>query len=200
VTTKPVLGLIGGIGAGKSAAAAGLAALGAGVIDCDKLGHAVLETPPVVRQLTARWGGEILRSDGGIDRRAVAGIVFADPAERLALEAILFPAIGARAAEAVVAARSDPAVRFAVLDAAVLLEAGWHDACTRIVYIDAPRDVRLHRLHARGGWTDADLTAREAAQWPAGRKKAAADAVVENVGSIADLYARLGSLVTGWGW
>lgn len=200
MTTKPVLGLIGAIGAGKSAAAAGLGAVGAAVVDCDKLGHAVLESTAVVRHLHARWGDTVLRPDGSIDRRAVAGIVFADPAERLALEAVMFPAIGARAAEAVALAHADPVVRFVVLDAAVLLEAGWHDACTRIVYVDAPYPIRLDRLRARSGWTAADLTAREAAQWPADRKMAAADAVVSNTGSVADLHARLASLVTGWGW
>ena len=62
--------------------------------------------------------------------------------------------------------RTDPACAFIVLDAAVLLEAGWNNEVDRIVYVDAPRDMRLARLAGRSGWTDADLTAREAAQWP----------------------------------
>ena len=67
-----------------------------------------------------------------------------------------------------------------VLDAAVLLEAGWGEMVDRLVYIDAPRELRLERLNARSGWSDADLTAREGAQWPAVRKKERADALIEN--------------------
>ncbi|MEO2092375.1 MAG: dephospho-CoA kinase, partial [Gemmataceae bacterium] len=74
-TRKPVLGLIGGIGAGKTAAGRCLAARGGFVIDCDALGHVALETPDVKRQLTERWGERILHPDGTANRRAVSGIV-----------------------------------------------------------------------------------------------------------------------------
>ena len=88
----------------------------------------------------------------------------------------------------------------AVLDAAVLLEAGWNTATDRIVYVDAPREVRLARVRARSGWTDADLTAREAAQWPADVKKARADAVLVNAGPATGLQEQVDRLLTAWGF
>nr|MCU0706458.1 dephospho-CoA kinase [Fimbriiglobus sp.] len=161
---KPVFGLIGGIGAGKSTAAGCLAARGGFVIDCDKLGHVALEVPEVKEKLRGRWGEAVFNEDGSVNRRAVAGVVFDAPAERQWLESVVFPVIGQLADERIVAANADPAVRFSVLDAAVLLEAGWRDRCDKVLYIDAPRDLRLSRLAARSGWTPAELTAREASR------------------------------------
>src|SRR6516162_3581178 len=121
---KMVIGLVGTIGAGKSAVAALLAARGGVGVDGDKLGHAALERPDVKAELVARWGARILKPDGSINRRVVGGIVFADPAERKVLEAVVFPVIGAMATERVATASADPAARFVVLDAAVMFEAG----------------------------------------------------------------------------
>ena len=195
---KPVVGLVGAIGAGKSAAATALARRGGAVIDADRLGHAVLDLPAVKASLVERWGERVLKSDGSVDRRVVAGIVFADPAERLALESLVFPPITALARERIAAARADPAARFVVLDAPTLLEAGWGELADRLVYVDAPRAERLRRVASRV-WTDADLAAREAAQWPAGRKRAACDAVLMNDGTTDELEGRVDHLLAGWG-
>ena len=190
-----VLGLVGGIGAGKSAAAEHLAKRGALVIDADRLGHEVLGEPAVRDALTARWGNGILRDDGSIDRGAVAGIVFPNPAERTALEAVMFPAIARRTRERI--AESTAAV--VVLDAAVLLEAGWRRECNRVLYIDAPRELRQRRVAARSGWGEAELAAREASQWSEAAKKAASDAAIVNDGSREELAARLDAVLTAWG-
>ncbi len=198
MTPKRVVGLVGAIGAGKSAAAAAFARRGGAVIDADRLGHAVLELPAVRAALVERWGARVVKPDGGIDRRAVAGIVFADPAERLALEAVVFPPITALARERIAAAQADPAVRFVVLDAPTLLEAGWGALANRLVYVDAPPAERLRRVAGRG-WTAADLAAREAAQWPADRKRTACDVLLRNDGTVDVLQARVDYLVTGWG-
>jgi dephospho-CoA kinase len=196
---KPTIGLIGAIGAGKSAAAAATAARGGRVVDADALGHEALEVPEIRARLIDRWGPRVLKPDGHPDRRALAAIVFADLGERAALEAIVFPYIGRRALAEVLAAQADPAVRFVVLDAAVMLEAGWNNVCDRVVYIDAPRETRLARLAARSGWTAADLAAREAAQWPAERKKQSADAVVVNDAGVRELQEKIDQLFGSWG-
>jgi dephospho-CoA kinase len=118
---KPVVGLIGAIGGGKSTAARCFAARGGFVIDADALGHEALRRPEVVAALVARWGGGVRKPDGSLDRRAIGKIVFADPAERSALEALVFPHIGKRAVEEIARGIADPTARFVVLDAAVLL-------------------------------------------------------------------------------
>lgn len=196
---KPVIGLVGGIGAGKSAAAAAMARRGGVVIDADRLGHEALEVPAVKDLLVARWGRGVLKPDGAVNRRAIAGVVFRDPAELRALETVVYPEIVRRAGEEIEAAQADPAARFAVLDAAVMLEAGWSNVCDKLVFVDAPREQRLARLAARSGWTEAEVAAREAAQWPAEQKKARADAVVLNDGSPERLQDRVDRLMAGWG-
>lgn len=198
--SKPVLGLIGAIGAGKSTATRLLRGLGGAVVDCDALGHQALELPEVNCQLTERWGSAILNSENRVDRRMVAQKVFADLREREFLEAVVFPVIRTMATGQLQAAEQNAASHFAVLDAALLLEAGWHDACNRVLYIDAPYRLRLDRLQSRSGWSAADLEARESAQWPSERKQALSDALVVNDGSLAELGAALTETLTGWGW
>lgn len=199
-TRKPVLGLIGGIGAGKTTAAGCLAARGGFVIDCDKLGHVALDLPQVKDKLRPRWGEAVFTPEGCVNRRAVAGVVFGKPAEREWLESVVFPEIGRLADERLRTANADPVARFSVLDAAVLLEAGWKDRCDRILYIDAPVEVRVNRLATRSRWTAADLAAREAAQWPVEVKKRHADAVIMNDGTPADLQQRIDHVLTDWNW
>lgn len=196
---KPTIGLIGAIGAGKSAAAAALAARGAWVVNADALGHEALEQPEIRARLIDRWGTQVFRPDGHADRRAIAAIVFADPDERTALEGIVFPYIGRRAFAEVLAGQADPAARLVVLDAAVMLEAGWNNVCDRVVYVDAPRETRLARLAARRGWSRDDLAAREAAQWPAERKTAFADAVIVNDAGVRELQEKVDQLLGSWG-
>jgi dephospho-CoA kinase len=195
---KPVIGLIGAIGAGKSTAAQAFANRGAWVIDADALGHDALRQPEIAAQLIQRWGKKIQKSDGSLDRRAIAQIVFADPQERKALETIVFPYITTQVQQQIAAAQMNPRVAMIVLDAAVLLEAGWQQAVDRLVFVDAPRPLRLARLAARSGWSDSDLAAREAAQWPIERKKAQADAIIMNDTSLQELQAQIDELLKEW--
>lgn len=188
---KPVVGLVGAIGAGKSAAGRCFAQRGGHVIDADALGHEALRQPEVATALVTLWGEKVLREDGTLDRRAIGRIVFSDPRQRNALEATVFPHIQDRTRAEIAAAQANPAVTFVVLDAAVLLEAGWGELVDALVYVDAPRDLRLARLAARSGWDEAELAAREAAQWPAERKKEKATAVVVNDAGRTELQERV---------
>lgn len=192
---KPVIGLIGAIGGGKSTAARCFAARGGFVIDADALGHEALRQPGIVERVVGRWGDGVRRADGSLDRREIGRIVFANPTERSALEALVFPYIAGRCTAEIRKAMTDPTVAFVVLDAAVLLEAGWDGAADRIVYVDAPREQRVARLAARSGWSEADLTAREAAQWPAESKKARADAVIVNDAGVDELQEQVDRLL-----
>lgn len=191
----PIIGLVGGIGAGKSTVASVLRELGCLVSDSDELARASFRDPAVIRRLQERWGSGILAAEGSIDRRAVAGIVFADAAERCFLESIVHPWIERRRAAQFAAA--PPGTPALVIDAPLLLEAGLGPQCDAVLFVDAPRPVRLARVMAARGWDDAELARREAAQWPLDRKRAASSQVIENDGDLAGLREQLGRVLEG---
>jgi dephospho-CoA kinase len=187
---RPVIGLIGGIGSGKSQVADALRQHGGHVVSGDALGHEALRQPAIKERVVERWGASILGEDGEVNRRAVGQIVFADADERKELEALVFPYIRRRFQEEI--ARAENA--FVVLDAAVLLEAGWNDLCTHIVFVDVPRHLRLDRLRRQRGWSEQEVTARENAQWPLEQKRARADFVFDNSVPLENLPAEVESL------
>jgi dephospho-CoA kinase len=196
---KPVVGLIGGIGAGKSRVSELLARRGARVLSGDQAGHEALRQPEVKARVVEHWGPDVLDEHGEVDRRRLAARVFADPAERRALEAIVWPWIGRRLREQVEAARADPAVELILLDAAVLLEAGWDDVCDRLAYVDTPRDVRLRRLAEQRGWSAKEVAAREEAQLSLTEKARRADDVLDNSGPPEALARQVDDLLRKWG-
>ncbi|HID24203.1 MAG TPA: dephospho-CoA kinase [Planctomycetaceae bacterium] len=184
----PVIGLIGGIGSGKSAIARWLARRGdVSVIDADALGHQALTLPHVKQQLRDRFGESIFDAGGQIDRAALARAVFGrTPSHRQALrdlEAIVHPEIGRRMRDLVDQVRSKGEVEAILVDAAVLLEAGWDDVCDALVFVDAPREVREQRVAASRGWSPEELRQRESCQWPLEKKRSAADHVIVNAGT-----------------
>lgn len=182
---KLTLGLIGGIGSGKSLVGSILAELGGHVIEGDKLGHEALQQPAIREQVVERWGRDILDDRGEVNRRKLGAIVFADPNERRTLEKLVFPHIERRIEEEIKKADHDPKIKFAVLDAAIMLEAGWSRSCTVVIYVDAPPEQRYERLAKQRGWTAKEVEARENAQLSLEEKKARADAVVDNSGDPA---------------
>src|SRR4051812_44155490 len=153
MTHKPVIGLIGGIGSGKSRVAVAFVERGARVVSGDEAGHEALRQPGIRKAGGRRWGPGLLDERGENGRSRLGAIVFADPAERQALEALVFPWLQRRLREQIAEAAADPGVKLIVLDAAVLLEAGWNSLCDGIVYVHAPRDVRLQRLAQQRGWS-----------------------------------------------
>lgn len=196
---KPVIGLVGGMGSGKTHVAAELARYGGCIVSGDALGHEGLRQPEVRERLVARWGQDVLNESGEIDRRKVAAIVFAKPEERKALERILHPWIGQRIREEMARAAGNPACRFVVLDAAVMLEAGWEGVCDRLVFVKAPREVRLRRLAEQRGWSTKDVDARETAQLSLTEKASRAHDVVDNSSSPAQLTPQIEALLRKWG-
>jgi len=193
-----VVGLVGGMGSGKSRVAAEFARRGARVISGDELGHEGLRQPEIRDLVVRRWGRGMLAADDSIDRGKLGRVVFADPAERLALEGLLFPWIERRLQEEIEAAARDPAVPLVVLDAAIMLEAGWNRVCDRLVYIHAPRHVRLRRLAGQRGWTTKEVTARESAQMSLSEKAGRADYAVDNSGSPEQLAHQVEDLLRDW--
>jgi dephospho-CoA kinase len=192
------IGLIGGVASGKSAVARLLAERGAVILDADRVGHEVLREPAVIQQLIARWGPGILNDQGEVNRSAVAKIVFqpGHEAERLFLNSVSHPRIGARLADQLADLRKSncPA---AILDAALLLEANWDHLCDEIIFVDGPRELRLARARSRG-WDEAELARREATQLPLEEKKMRATTVIDNSGDLAALERQVESLRRRW--
>jgi dephospho-CoA kinase len=195
---KPVIGLIGGIGAGKSTVAERLVELGAAVIDADRTGHEVLREPAVIERLTDTFGTDILGEDGQIDRSKLGLLVFSNKERRQKLESIVHPVMFERFVEKVKRSLEDTKCPIVVLDAAILLEVGWAGICDRIIFVDASREVRLERLRQNRGWDEAELDRREAAQWPIDKKRSRADVVIDNGTSREACRAQVDRLFEEW--
>jgi dephospho-CoA kinase len=190
--TARVIGLTGGIGSGKSTVASMLGALGAFVVDCDGLGRQVIEPHGrAYAKVIDRFGHDIVRDDGQIDRGALAAIVFRDEKALAALNAISHPAIDAEIADRIADAAEDQIV---VLDMAVLVEtdlgAGQYDT---VVVVEAPLDVRLVRLAQRGMAED-DARARIASQATDEQRREVADYIIDNAGGIEELRDEVNDL------
>jgi dephospho-CoA kinase len=183
---KLVVGLIGGVASGKSLVARQFAELGGAVLDGDRAGHEVLRLPEVERAIRERWGEQVFDREGHVVRAAVAQIVFqGDPAARHELDylqQLTHPRIGEMLVRQLQQARDDARVPVIVLDAPVMLEAGWSNVCDKMVFVDAPRELRLARARQRG-WSEEDFTRREGVQASLDAKRARADVVIDNSGT-----------------
>ena len=184
---------MGGIGSGKSAAATFLEARGAFLIDADKVGHALLNQSPARDLVIERFGPAIVvpeRPEGEppvISRDALASIVFANPAARRDLEAILHPRMRTTFEKAIARTIRKGIAEAVVLDAAILFEAGWDSLCDRIIFVDAPWEQRLKRVAETRGWTEEVLKTREAAQKSLDFKRNRSEFTVSNHASVEHL-------------
>ena len=183
------IGLTGGIASGKSAVAELLRAHGAVVIDADRLAREVVEPGTEgLAAIEARFGREVLRADGRLDRTALGRVVFADAAARRDLEAIVHPAVRARAAELAAAAPPDAVV---VLMIPLLVETGQAEAFDLVVVVDVEPEVQLARLRARDGLDESEALSRVKAQVDRATRLAAADVVIHNNGEPTELAAEV---------
>jgi dephospho-CoA kinase len=176
---RPVIGLLGGIGAGKSLVASQFAKLGCKVVDADQVGHELLREPAVRRAILERFGPEVFGASGEVDRGRLAARVFANRQDLSALEAIVHPELWRRVRQAVEDARLTSAAAV-VLDAALILEKGLDNLCTVMVYIDVPEEVRRKRAGEARGWDLSEVARREAPQISLKTKQGRADYIVDN--------------------
>jgi len=184
-----MVGLTGGIGAGKSAVAARLAELGAVVIDADQLARAVVAPGTEgLAEVVAAFGAGILAPDGALDRPALGRVVFDDPDARHRLEAIIHPRVRARTAELVAAAAPDAIV---VNDVPLLVETGIAAGYDLVVVVLADEAVRVERLVRDRGMTAEQALARIRAQATDEQRRAVADVVLINEGSLDELRAQV---------
>lgn len=175
-----VIGVTGGIGAGKSTVARLLGGLGTLVIDSDRLAHEELQSPTVVAAVRELWGQAVLSPQGEVDRAKLGSVVFHDPRQLQKLEDLLYPKIHQRRRQIIEKHAADPQVRAVVLDAPKLYEAGVDKECDAVIFVDADEKTRLSRVSQTRGWDEAELARREKMQIPLDKKKAMADYVVVN--------------------
>jgi dephospho-CoA kinase len=194
----PIVGVVGGIGGGKSLVSEELVKHGGYLVAGDVLGHEALRQPDIKDKVIKRWGRELLNEQGEVQRRRLGLKVFADAAELRALEALVFPWIGRRIDEEILKARRDSTVKMIVLDAAVMMEAGWDVNCDKVIFVDAPREARLKRLLNERGWSTREVEGREAAQMPVEAKRRRADAVIDNSGTPEQVAEQIEALLRKW--
>jgi dephospho-CoA kinase len=185
------VGLTGGIGSGKSEVSRRLAAQGAVVIDADLIAREVVEPGTEgLAEVVAAFGPEVLTPDGGLDRARLGDIVFADPALRGRLNAIVHPRVAARMAELERGASG----AIVVHDVPLIAENSRAGAYDVVVVVDAPPKVQAERLVRDRGMTREQARARMAAQASREQRLAIADIVIDNSGSLAELDRQVGDL------
>lgn len=180
VRRKPIIGLLGAPGSGKSFVARTFAEQGAGVIDADRLARQALEEPAVREALRQWWGDAVFDAAGRVDRQAVGARVFEDAAALRRLESVVHPRVKAGRAALRDRYAVDRSVVAIVEDSPLLLEQGLDRECDVLVFVDAPRAVREQRVGETRGWSSAELARREKNQAPLDIKRDRADYVVNN--------------------
>ncbi|MGD0440889.1 MAG: dephospho-CoA kinase [Acidimicrobiales bacterium] len=193
-----VVGLTGGIGAGKSTVGAMLAERGAALIDADEVAREVVEPGrSAYARLVERFGPGVVSPDGGLDRRAIAGVVFGDPAALADLNAIVHPEVRAQIASRLASMATHK--RVVVLDIALLVEGSAPDpyGLAGVIVVDAPVELALERLVTGRGMDRSDAEARIANQASRSERIARADYVIMNTGTLAELEEMVG---LAWTW
>jgi dephospho-CoA kinase len=182
-----LVGLTGNIASGKSTVSQMLSERGATIIDADVLARRAVERgTPAYQRIVARWGDAVLAPDGHLDRAALRGIVFSDPQELEDLNAIVHPEVE-RMRDALVEEARERGDRIVVCDIPLLFERHLGENFDRIILVDAPRPVRLQRLVKERGLRDAEAQDMITAQMPAELKRARADIVIDNDGTLTKL-------------
>ena len=192
-----VVGILGGIGSGKSAVSRGLSKhFKTYLIDADRVGHDVLGIPTVQDDIRQAFGDSVF--DGAeICRKSLARKVFGSELHHkqalIELEKIVHPEIRRQVEKQLAEITSETDV--VVLDAAVMLEAGWNDLCDTVVFVDTPFETRLKRVEENRGWTADELRRREASQVSLEDKRAVSELIVDNSGSLENAVQQLAAFI-----
>ena len=180
---KVVIGLLGGVGSGKTLVAGMLGSLGAAVIDADKIGHEVLKNRTIKAQIRRRFGKEVFTPKGNISRTRLARAAFASIKDIRALNRITHPEILKRMKREIAEVKKAREAKAVVLDAPLLLEAGLASLCDRLIYVQAGKVLRRKRTSRSRKWNPEDFRRREAMQMPLEKKRRRASLVIDNSGT-----------------
>jgi dephospho-CoA kinase len=189
-----IVGVLGGIGAGKSTVTRLFADLGAEVIHADDIAHDVLETAVVREALRARLGEGFLGPGGTVDRKALAARVFENPEELEALESLIHPRVTERIRSRV--EEIGPG-KLIILDVPLLAASPLRRLCDEILFVEADLDTRLKRVEARG-WAPGELEKREGRQDDLDKKRSLADRIIDNSGTLEETRRQVERLHASW--
>jgi len=192
---KPVIGILGGIGSGKSTVAAEFAKLGCKVIDADKIAHELLDEPAVKEKIIASFGRPILDSDGKIDRKKLAEVVFADARKLSLLNEIIHHLVLQRAEELIKQYNRRNQVKAIVLDMPLLVEVGWNKRCDKLIFVDCEQKIRLKRAK-KIGFDKNQVKIRENFQISLDNKANLADNILENNSDFSALAKQVADIFT----
>ncbi len=193
---KPVIGILGGIGSGKSTVAAEFGKLGCGVIDADEIAHKLLEKKNVKEKIITLFG-PVLDSAGKIDRKKLADIVFADADKLSALTGILHPFVLTRTEQLINQYNQENQVEAIVLDMPLLMEVGWEKRCDKLIFVDCERPLRVNRMKKMGLFDENKFKIRENFQISLDNKVAIAENTINNNSGLSALVRQVADIFFG---
>ena len=193
-----VIGLTGGIAAGKSTVASMFAELGAEVIDADAIAHEVLRQPEIIEKIRSKWGNEIVAPDGSPDRARIAEAVFNAPEKLRGLNECVHPPTLKQMRVQLDCARNGGDAPLIVIDAPLLLEAEIESWCDAILFVEADAEQRSARAKAARGWSRKELSQREARQASMEEKRCRADACINNNSSLDETRSQVSRFFREW--
>ena len=195
-----VVGILGGIGSGKSTVARMFADAGCKVIDADAIAHEVLELPDVLSELTTRWGLSILNNQGKADRKRISEVAFSSPEELDFLNQQIHPYVLEQTKRLIEEYQEDSKVTAIVLDMPLLLEVGWEKKCDFLIFVDCSDEKRHQRIQKNGKINMNQLKKRENFQISLDKKKQKAHYRINNnsdKSDVAEQVAQIFSTIAG---
>ncbi len=188
---KPVIGIVGGIGSGKSTVAREFLRQGCGMVNADEINHKVLQRKEIVDVLVSWWGGEILDSTGHIDRHAVSKIAINEPKQLKRLTDLVHPIILDLQVKLIEKLKKDENIKAIVLDVPLLIEIEWQGKCDYLVYIEVSDAIRHDRLAKERGWSEEKIKNLENLQISLDIKAEMSDYIVHSNSCISNLASQI---------
>jgi dephospho-CoA kinase len=197
--SKPLIGLAGGIGSGKSYVARLFGELGCRVFDSDQMAKSAYNDPVVKQAIRGWWGGQVFLPTGEVDKRALAAKIFSSGSatmERRRLEGLIHPIVESVRKRQMEASADDPAIVAFVLDSPLLFETGLYRQCDAVVFVEANAAERARRLAENRQWGPEEIARRENLQLPLDKKLEISDYVVKNTADAADVRRQVSHVLS----
>jgi dephospho-CoA kinase len=194
---KPIIGILGGVGSGKSTVAAEFGKLGCAVIDADKIAHKLLDKPIVKKKVVSFFGHVVLNRGGKINHRKLADIVFADGDKLAALNKIIHPLVLKEVRKLIKKAKGQKRVKAIVLDMPLLMEVGWAKRCDKLIFVECKQRIRAKRAKKMGILDENMLKIRENFQISLDKKKSIADNIIDNNSGFSALAGQVTDIFSG---